>query len=101
MRPCTETPDIDGDDGACLSDTFAGHGNASPKHLRKMVESRLAKRVCHQNNYPRKSSNNVPVFPVCNVEVPLTISYSALWLVVDRRCAVGCATATVREELQC
>ena len=55
--------------------------------------------VCHQNNYPRKSSNNVPVFPVCNVEVPLTISYSAHWVVVDRRCAVGCAT--VRGELQC
>ena len=23
-RPCTETPDIDGDDSACLSETFAG-----------------------------------------------------------------------------
>ena len=59
----------------------------------------FARGVCHQNNYPRKSSNNVPVFPVCNVEVPLTISYSAHWVVVDRRCAVGCAT--VRGELQC
>ena len=65
----------------------------------RWLKSRLAKRVCHQNNYPRKSSNNVPVFRVCNVEVPLTISYSAHWVVGDRRCAVGCAT--VKGELQC
>jgi hypothetical protein len=38
--------------------------------------------VCHQNNYPRKSSNNAPVFQGCDVEVPLTIIYSALWLVL-------------------
>jgi hypothetical protein len=62
-------------------------------------QSTFARRVCHQNNYSQKSSNNAPVFPVCNVEVPPTISYSAHWVVVDRRCAVGCANSKGRTSM--
>jgi hypothetical protein len=40
-RPGPETPDIDGDDGACLSSYLSSPG-LSPKHLRKMVEVTFA-----------------------------------------------------------
>ena len=87
-RPCTETPDIDGDDGACLSSylcktTVVHHQSIYGRWLKvTFARQYITLCVCHQNNYPRKSSYNVPVFQVCDVEVPLTISYSALWLVL-------------------
>jgi SAM domain (Sterile alpha motif) len=78
------------------------HGKCITKALRKMVEGLLCKiiAVCViKKQLSTKIFLQLSCIQVCNVEVPLTISYSAHWVVVDRRCAVGCAT--VRGELQC